>query len=706
MRAREPDRRDLVERDGVKIGYEVFGDGDPPVVFVPASPITHSLEWKGQVADLARRTRVVTYDGRGCGRSDRPTSPEAYDDEQHVGDLLGVLDAAEVERAVLVTHCHSTRWGFVFADQHPDRVHAILAVAPGVPFLTPPHPHGLVMMEHFDEVADHYEGWRLHNRHHWLAGGYPEFVDFWFDRQFPEPHSTKQYEDAVAWALETDVETMLAATGGQVLPPDTEASERLCRELPCPVEIVHGDLDMCQPVARGERVAELTGGRITVFEGSGHQPHGRDPVRFNLILRDLVDRIRPTIPEVVRWTRGRSRRRRVLYLSSPIGLGHARRDVAVAQELRERVPDVEIDWLAQDPVTRVLDAAGERIHPASDWLANESAHIEDEAGEHDLHAFQAIRRMDEILVANFMVFHDVVRDRDYDLVIADEAWDVDHFLHENPELKRSAFAWFTDFVGWLPMPDGGDHEAFLTADYNAEMIEHIERYPRIRDRAIFVGDPDDIVPEDFGPGLPAIGEWTEAHYDFAGYITGFDPAEVADRETLRAELGYGPHEQVCVVTVGGSGVGEHLLRRVIAAYPLAKRAVPGLRMVVVAGPRIDPVSLPVRDGLEVHAFVPGLYRHLAASDLAVVQGGLTTCMELTASGRPFLYFPLEHHFEQNHHVAHRLDRHRAGRRMDYATSAPEVIADAIATEIGRETDYRPVDTTGAARGAQLLSDLL
>jgi hypothetical protein len=85
------------------------------------------------------------------------------------------------------------------------------------------------------------------------------------------------------------------------------------------------------------------------------------------------------------------------------------------------------------------------------------------------------------------------RDRDYDLVIADEAWDVDHFLHENPELKRSAFAWFTDFVGWLPMPDGGDHEAFLTADYNAEMIEHIERYPRIRDRAIFVGDRDDIV---------------------------------------------------------------------------------------------------------------------------------------------------------------------------------------------------------------------
>ena len=67
----------------------------------------------------------------------------------------------------------------------------------------------------------------------------------------------------------------------------------------------------------------------------------------------------------------------------------------------------------------------------------------------------------------------------------------------------------TDFVGWLPMPDGGDREAFLTADYNAEMIEHVERFPRIRDRAIFVGDPDDIVPDDFGPGLPSIRDWTE-----------------------------------------------------------------------------------------------------------------------------------------------------------------------------------------------------
>ena len=305
-----------------------------------------------------------------------------------------------------------------------------------------------------------------------------------------------------------------------------------------------------------------------------------------------------------------------------------------------------------------------------------------------------------------MVFHDLVAEEAYNLVVGDEAWDIDHFLHENPEQKRAAFAWLTDFVGWLPMPDGGPSEQRLTADYNAEMIEHVARFPRLRDRAVFVGSPDDVVPDRFGPGLPSIRQWTEGHYDFAGYVTGFDPAELADTQALRAELGYRPDEQVCLVTVGGSGVGGALLRKVMAAYPLARHAVPQLRMVVVAGPRIDPASLPRHDGLEVRAFVPRLYRHLAACDLAVVQGGLSTCMELVANRRPFLYFPLAHHFEQHFHVAHRLDRHRAGRRMDYATSDPDLIAEAITTELGRHVDYHPVETDGAARAAHLIAQLL
>ena len=191
--------------------------------------------------------------------------------------------------------------------------------------------------------------------------------------------------------------------------------------------------------------------------------------------------------------------------------------------------------------------------------------------------------MDEILVANFMLFLDVVREENYDLWIGDEAWEVDYFLHENPELKSAAYVWLTDFVGWLPLDDGGEHEAFLTTDYNAEMIEHIARFPRIRDRGVFVGNPDDVVPNSFGNGLPGIRDWTEQHYDFSGYVTGFEP--VADREKLRgAELGYRRPR---------AGLHRHRRRlgRRRAPAPPRDRGVPAgesanvpeLRMVVVAG---------------------------------------------------------------------------------------------------------------------------
>ncbi|GAA1140190.1 glycosyltransferase [Ornithinicoccus hortensis] len=347
------------------------------------------------------------------------------------------------------------------------------------------------------------------------------------------------------------------------------------------------------------------------------------------------------------------------------------------------------------------------MHPASAWLANESAHIEDEADEHDLHAFQAIRRMDEILVNNFMVFQDVVEEGCYDLVVGDEAWDVDYFLHENPELKRFAFAWMTDFVGWVPMPDGGEHEVALTADYNAEMIEQRARYGRVRDRSIFVGSPEDVVDLPFGPGLPGIREWTEANFDFAGYVTGFVPPTQQEREQVRRRLGYGEDDLLCVVTVGGSGVGGPLLHRVLDAVPAARRLVPGLRFLVVTGPRIDPAGLPRRRGVSYRGYLPELYRQLAACDLAVVQGGLTTCMELAAADRPFLYVPLRHHFEQNVHVRHRLERYGAGRCVDYEEACdPDALAVAMAKELHREEHAIPVETDGAQRAGEMLAELI
>ena len=688
-RARQPDDSGYVERDGVRIHYEVYGSGEPTVLLLPTWSIIHSRHWKMQIPYLARHCRVLTFDGRGNGRSDRPES--GYDEREFAADALAVMDATETERAVLVSLSLGAQRALLIAAEQPKRVDGAVFICPAVRLGKGPPGR----THRWDEELDTDEGWAKYNRYYWLKD-YRGFLEFFFSQMFTEPHSTKPIEDCIGWGLETDARTLIETEFTQGLSRD--ATRELAGRVKCPVLVIQGSEDAITGPGRGIALAEATGGDLVMLEGSGHGPHVRDPVKVNLLLRDFVAPARAP----ARWVRGKSRRKRALYISSPIGLGHAQRDAAIAEELRRLHPDLEIDWLAQHPVTKVLEARGERVHPASAYLANESGHIESESAEHDLHCFQAIRRMDEILLANYMVFDDLVREEDYDLWIGDEAWELDYYLHENPERKHAAYVWLTDFVGWLPMQDGGDHESFLTADYNAEMIEHIARFPRLRDRAVFVGNPDDIVPEAFGPGLPQIRDWTEEHYDFAGYVTGFDPAALGDR----AELGYRDDERVCIVTVGGSGVGAHLLRRVIAAFPEAKERVPDLRMVVVAGPRIDPESLPQHDGLEVRAYVHDLYRHLAACDLAIVQGGLTTSMELTAGRRPFLFFPLRHHFEQNFHVRHRLERYGAGRCMDFETDGPSEIAAAIAEEIGREVDYRPVETDGAARAAALIAELL
>jgi pimeloyl-ACP methyl ester carboxylesterase/predicted glycosyltransferase len=668
-----------VERDGVRVGWQRHGVGERAVLLMPTWEIVDSRIWKFQIPFLARRFTVLSFDPRGHGRSDRPAAVRAYDRDQRTADAVAVLDAAGIGRASLISWCNPGD-DLALAAEHPERVQALVLLAPDLLLTEVPNE------DIYDRVAE------------WSA-----FAQDFFSLVFSEPHSTKPVEDSVGWAMETDADTILRGMRAAWDNEPGAARQRL-NGVRCPVLVIQGSEDRIVGPQRGRAVAaELADATLLKLVGSGHGPHLRDPVRVNLAVREFVG---DPGPREQRWTRAHSRRRRALYVSSPIGLGHVRRDLAIAEALRALHPDLEIEWLAQEPVTRVLELHGERIHPASGELASESAHFQAECDGHELNCFEALRRMDEILLANFMIWLDVATEGAYDLWIADEAWDVDYYLHENPELKTAAYAWLTDFVGYLPMPEGGEREAFLTADYNAEMIEQIARYPRVRDRAIFIGDPDDVVPGSFGPGLPAIRAWTEQHFSFSGYVTGSGLPDPGDFATLRDELGFRPDERVCVVTVGGSGVGAPLLRRVIDSLPLARARMPGLRMLVVAGPRIDPATLPAAEGLEIRGYVRDLDRHLAACDLAIVQGGLSTAMELTAARRPFLYFPLGHHFEQNLHVRHRLERYRAGRAMSYEDAGPEQIATAIVEELDRPLDYRRVSRDGAAAAAALIAELL
>jgi pimeloyl-ACP methyl ester carboxylesterase len=284
-RARYPDSEGFVERDGVRTFYEVYGEGDPTIVFVPTWSVIHSRTWKGQIPYFARHLRVVTLDGRGNGRSDRPDGADAYVEPEFADDVLAVMDETGTERAILVSLSRGIERSMHLAADHPQRVAGIVAIGPALPIGSTASREDAERA--FNETQASYEGWDKWNANYWRED-YRGFLEFFFSRVFTEPHSTKQREDAVAWGLETDAETLLATQLASRL-PDEAAVRELAAGIRCPVLVIHGTADAVRPHDSGKALAEIVGGEFVSLEGSGHSPHARIPVKTNLIIREFVD---------------------------------------------------------------------------------------------------------------------------------------------------------------------------------------------------------------------------------------------------------------------------------------------------------------------------------------------------------------------------------------------------------------------------------
>jgi pimeloyl-ACP methyl ester carboxylesterase/predicted glycosyltransferase len=679
-----------VSRPDGRIFYQVTGSAERDVVLLPPCyPIVYSRGWKMQIPYLSRLFRVVTLDFRGNGRSDRPTT--GYDFDTLYGDLGAVLDAAARPPFALVGYSCSNMLALRYAAEHPERVSHLVMLSPQ---------YSQPMPEPFDEkyaplIRDDFDG----------------YLRRFFTSMYPEPHSLKGMEDGIGWGQETTPEVLI-----EVLREIRKDNVRdLLAKIAVPTLVLHGTRDRIVPYKVGAEIAEtIPGARFVTFEGGGHGLPGREAVKVNQLIRDFVlerpvaSRTVPPAPErPTARPPARTRRRRILFLSSPIGLGHIQRDLAIARAVRAQYPDATIDFLAADPADRVVRHLGERLHPATRLLLNESAHIESWAADHELHAFNALWDMDEIMAANFMVFADVVEAEDYDLWIGDEGWDLDYYLHENPDLKRAPYVFITDFIGVLPMRDDPASTEFRRAwEKNAENLDHLRLHPDVRDLSIMVGDETDVLDREFGPELPNMRQWAREHFQFSGYTYHFDPAAYRDRAALRHRLGYRDDERVILVSVGGTRAGRHLLRKCTEAFAGVAGQLPDTRLVVVAGPRLDPRELTPHPRIEVRPFVPDLYEHHAAVDLAIVQGGLTTTMELAAFQTPFFYFPLRNHFEQQHFVARRLERLGAGLRMDYDRTPAEALGAAMVARLGQPVRYADVPVDGTERAARMIAKLL
>jgi pimeloyl-ACP methyl ester carboxylesterase len=283
VRAREPDESGTIRG----IYWERFGAGEPTILFVPPWAIVHSRIWKMQVPYLARHFRVVVFDPRGNGRSERTQEPADYAESEYARDLLAVMDASDTDRAVVVTHSLGAQRSLLVTDAHPQRILGLVFIGPALP-LAPPHPERARYVALFEEELDHDEGWAKANVHYWRRD-YPGYVDFFISKMFTEPHSTKQIEDAVGWGLETDAETLIATGRAEQL--DEARTRELAARIRCPVLVIHGTDDALRPFAAGEELAAITGGELMAMPGVGHCPQARKPVAVNLAVRDFVERV-------------------------------------------------------------------------------------------------------------------------------------------------------------------------------------------------------------------------------------------------------------------------------------------------------------------------------------------------------------------------------------------------------------------------------
>lgn len=399
--------------------------------------------------------------------------------------------------------------------------------------------------------------------------------------------------------------------------------------------------------------------------------------------------------------------RKVLFVSGSVGLGHVQRDVRIAREIARIRDDVQFIWLAADPATRVLKEEGMTLLLECSERDVGTSVIESVAGDSQqvnmTEILFRVRKEGRYAKAVSTFFKIVERERP-DLVIADEAYELEGAHARDPSRGWPPTVFLWDFVKVYP------------GSWNVRDVRTARTVNRGWDRAfregrikgwtdIFFGDLEDIPDEKLGMGMVNAREGARDRFDIAGNPLQFNPEDYLDKKIIRERLGYGP-EKLIICSAGGTAVGRELLRLCLDALPLMKERMPGLRMLVVKGPRMAADLGVVPDGATVRDYVPDLFEHFAAADMAIVQGGGGSTLELAALRKPFLYFPLEGHSEQQVNVASKLERNGIGVRCSFKGMTQQKLAELVEKNMGIVVPRPKMSFDGCANAARIISEKL
>jgi UDP-N-acetylglucosamine:LPS N-acetylglucosamine transferase len=400
--------------------------------------------------------------------------------------------------------------------------------------------------------------------------------------------------------------------------------------------------------------------------------------------------------------------RKILFICGSFGLGHVFRDLEIAKEFRRQIPDSGITWLASEPARSVLISSGETLHPLADKWAAETDILEsiNKSSTEKGKVFHAnpIRYLLKFRTAwneNVKLFNGIMKEESYDLVIGDETFEINLALRNRKVIYKPAFIMILDFIGADVMSKSAI-ETLIAYRMNYQWSKYKERSQPVT--PIFIGEERDVPDKKFGFMLPDRKQITKNRYNFVGYILSFNPEDYQFNNELRKRLGFGS-ESYIVCSVGGTSIGLPLLELCCRTFPLVKKQIPDIKLVLVAGPRICSKNLNIPEEIILKEYVSKLYEYFAACDLAIVQGGSTTTLELTALKKPFIYFPVEGHFEQQLHVAPRLQRLNAGVKMQFSQTTPEILAEKIISNIGKKVNYPSIPLEGAKNAVKIIREI-
>ena len=396
--------------------------------------------------------------------------------------------------------------------------------------------------------------------------------------------------------------------------------------------------------------------------------------------------------------------KKLLFISGSLGLGHVGRDLEIAKKLREFNPGIQISWLADYPATKVLKQARETLLPEAEYLTHGNKELENNAKNHGANLTRWVMNMRKDWSKNAKIVTQLIRKENFDLVIGDETYDLIIELLRDPSLKQFPFIIIYDFLG-LDRVTNNPIDALITYYTNRIWVKTLTHQPPLCEKCIFVGEIEDVEDKKFGFLLPNRRLLAEKYIDFVGYMLSFDPKDYLDKVKIRKALGYSKaHLAIC--SIGGTSAGKDLFDLSMKAVPIIRKEIPDFKMVLVLGPAVPVDSVGAVDGVTVVGYLPELFKHLAAADIAIVTGGGTVTLELTALQKPFLYFPLKNHFEQEIAVVNRCERHNAGVRMSYSQTTPEILAREILKNINKEVQYAKVPTDGAQKAAKIISEFI